>query len=866
MLRREAGKGLFNRHRMAVYGKLVGRHRQEGAISSLRSAIALNSADRRPRLGASAALCCGALAGLLCGAPPASGQSPYYHARNTYGETGILEMPSAHMAPDGELALTFGDVGGTRPRFNLSFQATPWLEVTYRYGRVGQDSYDQGLGLKARLVTEGAYRPAVSVGIRDVWGTGKYAAEYLVASKNIWDFDLTAGLGWGRLADNNVFANPLGSLFPSLKKRELTSEGGSDLGQFFHGRKTGVFAGIAWQTPIDRLKLLAEYSSDHYTYEAALGGGARLNRHSPVNMGLFYQPFDNLALSAGWFYGTTYGVALTVKGNAGEINTSPLTTNPKPPPPAVRTDKQQLGALRLMFARNDSVAAAKQGRAWTAVPSPEQQRQELLQVFMSATDAVRDVEIDGDALLVEAAHRGDRQTQCAHLARLALLTDVRFTSLAVTDVDRSDGLVTICPAGPRPTTIADLLPHWPQVPSAREKTGLNDKLRADLAAQSLVFDAVSLSTSELWLYFENRHYREESQAIGRVARLLMADAPPWVEVFHIVPVKFGVAMQQVTINRGALERVNTTSGLAVELADSVSIGRPPSDPRAPAAFTPRFTWSLAPRLSQYLFDTASPVQIVAYGDAAASVEIVPGLTLGTELTGTIWSNYPHTGSPGSALPHVRSDVEQYLKRGKFGIANLQLAYDARLAGDVFAELKGGYLEDMYMGAGVQILWRPDDSRVSLGGDVYQVWKRDYDRLFGHQGYHVVTGHVSLYYRSPWYGLNFAVHGGRYLAGDYGGTLEVTRRFSTGIEIGAWATFTDVPFGRFGRGSFDKGIFIRIPFDLGMPLAGPADYDLRLASFARDGGQRLAGDDSLYGATLGTSREEISRHLDDLVTP
>jgi len=173
---------------------------------------------------------------------------------------------------------------------------------------------------------------------------------------------------------------------------------------------------------------------------------------------------------------------------------------------------------------------------------------------------------------------------------------------------------------------------------------------------------------------------------------------------------------------------------------------------------------------------------------------------------------------------------------------------------------------MYMGAGVQILWRPDDSRVSLGGDVYQVWKRDYDRLFGHQGYHVVTGHVSLYYRSPWYGLNFAVHGGRYLAGDYGGTLEVTRRFSTGIEIGAWATFTDVPFGRFGRGSFDKGIFIRIPFDLGMPLAGPADYDLRLASFARDGGQRLAGDDSLYGATLGTSREEISRHLDDLVTP
>ena len=35
--------------------------------------------------------------------------------------------------------------------------------------------------------------------------------------------------------------------------------------------------------------------------------------------------------------------------------------------------------------------------------------------------------------------------------------------------------------------------------------------------------------------------------------------------------------------------------------------------------------------------------------------------------------------------------------------------------------------------------------------------------------------------------------GRYLAGDWGATVELGRRFDSGIEVGAFATFTDVPF-------------------------------------------------------------------------
>ena len=171
-----------------------------------------------------------------------------------------------------------------------------------------------------------------------------------------------------------------------------------------------------------------------------------------------------------------------------------------------------------------------------------------------------------------------------------------------------------------------------------------------------------------------------------------------------------------------------------------------------------------------------------------------------------------------------------------------------------------------MGAGAQVLWRPENSRLTFGMDIYQVWKRDFNRLFGAQNYNILTGHASVYYQSPWYGLNFKVHVGRYLAGDYGATFEVTREFLSGVEVGAYATFTNVPFSKFGEGSFDKGIILRIPFEWGLPIESQSAYELRLNSLTRDGGQRLLSDDFLYDETRRTSYGEIAQHVDDIVEP
>jgi hypothetical protein len=143
-------------------------------------------------------------------------------------------------------------------------------------------------------------------------------------------------------------------------------------------------------------------------------------------------------------------------------------------------------------------------------------------------------------------------------------------------------------------------------------------------------------------------------------------------------------------------------------------------------------------------------------------------------------------------------------------------------------------------------------------DAYQVWQRSFDRLFGIQHYNTVTGHVNIYYESPWYGLNFQVHGGRYLAGDWGGTLQISREFDTGVEIGAYATFTNVPFSKFGEGSFDKGIRIVIPTEFVLPFGTTTRFEEDLRPIQRDGGQILNNDAILYDMTQSSSYGDLER--------
>lgn len=288
-----------------------------------------------------------------------------------YGTPGLLEMPSAISAADGELAGTVGWFGG-QLRNSFTFQVTPRLSATFRYAGIedyeGPDDmlWDRSFDLRYRFTDEGAIRPQIAVGLQDFLGTGIHSAEYVVATKTIGDaFRVTLGLGWGRLGSYNGFTNPLGAIDESFETRPDPFEPGETGGvptteSWFRG-DAAVFGGIEW-APTDRLILKAEYSSDD-AYETA-AGEPLFDRRSPLNFGLAWTPFPGLDLNLGYLYGSQIALGATIAVNP---NNRPFGAglDPAPLPVAVR----------------DARAAAQ---SWDRVALPEETLRERLRSALLA--------------------------------------------------------------------------------------------------------------------------------------------------------------------------------------------------------------------------------------------------------------------------------------------------------------------------------------------------------------------------------------------------------------------------------------------------------------------------------------------------
>lgn len=251
--------------------------------------------------------------------------------------------------------------------------------------------------------------------------------------------------------------------------------------------------------------------------------------------------------------------------------------------------------------------------------------------------------------------------------------------------------------------------------------------------------------------------------------------------------------------------------------------------------------TLANRLM--LFDPDNPLGYQIYLKAGTSITLPRDLKLRGAYRFNLMNNFDQLNRVSdSVLPRVRSDALKYLKEGLNGVQELYL--EQRGSSERFPRVHyrifGGILEDMFSGVGGEALYQPYGSRLAYGISAAYAKQRDYDGAFSHLDYEVLTAHASVYWATPFYNYDVAVHAGRYLAKDVGATFEVRRTFDNGWQVGLWATLTDVPFEEFGEGSFDKGMFFRVPLDQLFSGRTKATYKTRIRPIQRDGGARLEG--------------------------
>ena len=157
---------------------------------------------------------------------------------------------------------------------------------------------------------------------------------------------------------------------------------------------------------------------------------------------------------------------------------------------------------------------------------------------------------------------------------------------------------------------------------------------------------------------------------------------------------------------------------------------------------------------------------------------------------------------------------------------------------------------MYGGIAVEALFRPRAENWAVGLNVNRVRQRDFDQQFSFRDYEVTTGHLTLYHRFYPLAIESELSVGRYLAGDFGSTVSVARVFTSGARIGLFATKTDVSSEEFGEGSFDKGFFFTMPFDLFLPKSTKGSLGLHFRPLTRDGGQKVSDGWRLINATNG----------------
>ncbi|MDC0586864.1 YjbH domain-containing protein [Gammaproteobacteria bacterium] len=637
-----------------------------------------------------------------------------------FGVVGLIDIPTARMSQDGTLTTSTAVQSRTKS-IAITYQATPWLEGTFRYtGFNNFFHWDRNYEVKVRLWQEQKYLPQVAVGIRDLVGTGIFGAEYLVASKQFGDFDFTLGMGWGRLAGKGDIKNPLTYFSDRFTTRVNDFGKGGTLSSstFFSGEKAGFFGGLSYQPDALPVSLMLEYNPDQAYWESSRVGGG-LRPKSPWSAAVRWQASPGMSLSLSRQHEEEWGIEFSAALDS------------KSPP--------------------------------SRPPSP---------VFRSSLDLAQS-----------------------------------------------------------------------ELPSGINKNSWYDTLLYDVERSGILLLEATIdeSTHSATIVMGNTGFAVWTDALAMMADLADLHLPSTVNTLNIVVEEEGYRLQSIRLSRTSLNYGKSQQ--VVEQEISVEPIKPLSFVQYRTNFFTKkiiYDWGLATRFQ--FFDPDDPARYQLYGRIGISMALPDDWTLRGAYGQNIYHNFDESWriESGSVLEHVRSDIVKYLTEGDSGLQFLYLGKRGNIRNDIYYRVFGGVLEEMYSGVGGEVLYQPFQSRLAFGVSTNWVKQRDYDKSFKHLDYQTTTAFASVYWASPFYNYDVALHTGKYLAKDVGSTIEVRRTFNNGWMVGLWATVTDVSAEDFGEGSFDKGMFFKIPLDglLGSSSGSRKNYSTRLRPIQRDGGQRL----------------------------
>ncbi|MBT42214.1 MAG: polysaccharide biosynthesis protein [Idiomarina sp.] len=670
----------------------------------------------------------------------------YQPTQTDVGGAGLLQMPSARMARQGEFTVFYYDNDEYR-RIGLSLQLFPWLETIIRYNDVrtrlynpipefsGDQTYkDRGVDVKFRLWEESQYIPQISLGLRDFAGTGQFSGEYLVASKRWHDFDFTLGMGWGYLGRSGNIDNPFCEITDSYCERPggFQGEGGSfEYDEWFKGN-AALYGGVEWQSPWAPLSVKVEYDGNDYSDESSR---TAIIQDSHWNLGLHYRLHEHANIQVSFERGNTLMFGFNLRTNF-----------------------------------NDAEQYKQRPRKRTA--------EDL-----------------------------DNTRRPVHPEQLN-------TEQLVNQVYRETG--------------------W-----ANSKLTLSD-------------DGKTLTS-----YGYQTRYRDRDEGDERTARLLATKLPESITEYQLIDAPYGLKMQQTQIDASQVKAAMRADSIDAQ-AQFIRSDVESTDPQGRVLAERDTDWNLPsfsvrPYIQQSF---GSPENFYMYelrADAYSTWEIKQNVFVDGRAALRLAGNYDDFNfiiqNDDSPLPRVRTYIRSYVEFSDIWLENLQATYLKQINKDWYASVYGGYFERMFGGVGSEILYRPYGQGWGVGMDINWAKQRAFDSHFGFRDYDVLTGHVSGYWKPSFLPDSMIrVAAGRFLAKDVGVQVNFEHKFDSGVIVGAYAAKTDVSAEDYGEGSFTKGFYLSLPFDLFQMRDSKGRATVGWTPLTRDGGQMLMRQRPLFGVT------------------
>ncbi|EME0896051.1 YjbH domain-containing protein [Vibrio parahaemolyticus] len=360
---------------------------------------------------------------------------------------------------------------------------------------------------------------------------------------------------------------------------------------------------------------------------------------------------------------------------------------------------------------------------------------------------------------------------------------------------------------------------------------------------------------------EQKKYRDRTEAHEKAAAVLHNEMPDDIDTYAINERSRGLVGEQTIISKEKYRDFAQVNYINPKIEDATS--RTSAKPTGESVYDgfERFDWGFAPKLVQTL-GNAEDFYLFSVGlSGNASYWLTDNLEIGGSLYWDWYNNYDKfiyvTPPDGTTVPRVRTMFRAYQNEHAVTMSNLQLTWFQEYSNTMDQQFYAGYLESMFAGIGTEFLYRPQGSNWAIGADVNLISQRDPQSYFGvydekwqnvpeyGRPFQVIdkgfTGFVSGYYYPQWdflQDLMIQVDIGQFLAGDVGTQINVSKQFKSGVIAGAFASFTDLSAEEFGEGSFTKGFYLSIPFDIMTVKPSNNRANFSWQPLTRDGGQKL----------------------------